>query len=301
MTLDAMHWVWNHSQSKGNARIALLYVADQVRDPACEVRIGQRELLVALNTRSKDTVEKAIKTAVELGELEVAAPAAGRRPVLYRMPKAIGYLRPATACAPESGAQSDTPADRCAPKTGAQSSASAPDSGAQTPEPESRSAPKTGAQATRCAPKTGAPPQHYEVEEEGQRPRRDAFAICQPLIKALTEAGITVSWGMPPDDLIRVADAVERAGITAMVRFAVDTQRTRRDRILYARYFVRGWTGLPPAASGPAPHRDGKPPHCGHPDCDPASRLRETEDDNGLRRVHPCPDCHPNAQKGHAA
>src|SRR5690606_413403 len=88
-----MHWVWNHSQSKGNARIALLYVADQVRDSACEVRAGQREFMRALNTPSKSTVEKAIKDAVESGELEVAAPAAGRRPALYRLPKAVGYVR----------------------------------------------------------------------------------------------------------------------------------------------------------------------------------------------------------------
>ncbi|MFF7331525.1 hypothetical protein [Streptomyces sp. NPDC008150] len=38
----------------------------------------------------------------------------------------------------------------------------------------------------------------------------------------------------------------------------------------------------------------GLPPHCGHPDCDPASRRRETEDANGLRSLHPCPDCHPS-------
>ncbi|WP_369274474.1 hypothetical protein AB5J55_35145 [Streptomyces sp. R11] len=296
--MDAMHWVWNHSQSKGNARIALLYVADQVRTSACEVRAGQRELMRALNTRSKDTVEKAIKAAVESGDLEIAAPAAGRRPALYRLPKAVGYMRPATACAPESGAQSDTAANRCAPENGAQAPASSPDSGAQSSEADPACAPESGAQETRCAPESGAPPQHYVVEEESQQ-RRDAFTICQPLIKALTEAGITVSWGMPPEDLKRVAAAVERAGIPAMVRFALDTQRTRRDRILYARYFVRGWTGLPPAAAGPK--SSGPQPHCGHADCDPVTRTRETEDDRGLRRVHPCPECHPTAQKGHAA
>src|SRR5690606_40659833 len=81
----------------------------------------------------------------------------------------------------------------------AQVPASSPDSGAQSSEAESACAPDSGAQETRCAPDSGAPPQHYVVEEEGQRPR-DPFAICQPLIKALTEAGITVSWGMPPED-----------------------------------------------------------------------------------------------------
>lgn len=297
MTLDAMHWVWDHSQSKGNARIALLYVADQVRTTACEVRVGQRELMRALNTPSKDTADKAIKAAIALGELKILQAGTGRRPALYSLPHAVGYTRPATRSAPESGAQTETGANPSAPESGAQRGASAPKTGAQRKTP---SAPESGAQQTPSAPESGAPPHNYEVEEENQQ-RRDHFTVCQPLIKALTEAGITVSWGMPPDDLIRVADAVERAGVPAMVRFAVDTQRTRRDRILYARYFVRGWSGLPPMASAQPQQPNGKPPHCGHIDCDPASRLRETEDDNGLRRVHPCPDCHPNTAKGHAA
>ncbi|MFJ3878018.1 hypothetical protein ACIPW5_11220 [Streptomyces sp. NPDC090077] len=300
MTLDAMHWVWNHSQSKGNTRIALLYVADQVRDSKCEVRIGQRELMRAMNTRSKDTAEKAIRAAVESKELEIAAAAAGRRPALYRLPKASGYVRPAAACAPDSGAQGDPTSDRCAPESGAQASASAPESGAQSLEQADRCAPVFGAQATRCAPKTGAPPHNYEVEEE-QQPQQDPFTLCQPLIKALTENGITVSWGMPAADLITVANAVQRAGVNAMVQFAKDTQGRQRDRILYARYFVRGWAGLPPAAAvRPPRQRDGKPPYCGDPECDEISRTREIEDDRGIRSLTPCPDCHP-ASKGRAA
>lgn len=102
---------------------------------------------------------------------------------------------------------------------------------------------------------------------------------------------------MPPDDLKRTAAAVQRAGVDAMVRFAVDTQRTRRDRILYARYFVRGWTGLPPASARPrdSPPANGSPPlpHCGNPDCDPVTRTREVEDAAGLRTLRPCPDCNP--------
>ncbi|MFI0914359.1 hypothetical protein [Streptomyces abikoensis] len=106
---------------------------------------------------------------------------------------------------------------------------------------------------------------------------------------------------MPPEDFQRVANAIERAGIPAMVRFAVDTQRSRRDRILYARFFVRGWSGLPPAAN-PAASTVGRSqlPHCGDPDCDPVSRTRETEDDRGIRSLIRCPDCHPD-HKGRAA
>lgn len=133
----------------------------------------------------------------------------------------------------------------------------------------------------------------------------DAFAYIQPLIRAMTDAGITVSWQMQAEDYQSIARVMHRAGIEAMVDFALETKASSRKTIRYATFFLRGgWVGLPPKSTKPAPaptstrHR---PPHCGHPDCDPASRLRETEDDNGLRRVHPCPNCHPNTQKGHAA
>jgi hypothetical protein len=291
-----MHWVWDQSQSKGNARIALLYVADQVRTPACEVRVGQRELMKAMNTPSKGTAEKAVKVAVALGELSVLESGVGRRPALYKLPKAVGFVRRAVRSAPDSGAQE---------------AASAPESGAQSDDQGSRSAPKTGAQefrsapvSGRSAPKTGAPPHSPKEPATEEAGEPDAFQICQPLITAMTEAGIVVSWSMQPKDWLEIATVVQRAGIPAMVAFARDTKGTARQPVRYATFFLRGgWKGLPPAAANSAPprQRDGKPPHCGHPDCDPVTRTRESEDDRGLRRAHQCPDCHPNAQKGQAA
>lgn len=295
MTLDAMDWVWKHSRSKGNARVALLYAADQVRTSAAEVRIGQRELMGALNTKSKATAEAAIKKVVELGELEIKEPSSGRRPPLYRLPKAVGYVRSFTSSAPE---------------TGAQASDSAPETGAQSPEETPSSAPETGAQDKSCAPtfgacapETGAPPHTQTTLASADVSQLDGFQICQPLIQAMTEAGITVSWSMKPSDWIEISRVIQRAGVPAMVAFARDTKATSRQPVRYATFFLRGgWKGLPPVSSIPQPreNRNGKPPYCGHPDCDEISRTRETEDARGIRSLQPCPDCHPNA-KGHAA
>jgi len=284
-----MHWVWNHSRSRGNTRIALLYVADQVRTSACEVRVGQRQLLEALNAGSKGTVEKAIKAAVDLDELVVAEPASGRRAALYRLPKAVGFVREAVRSAPESGAQN---------------SASAPESGAQDGEDRPRSAPKTGAQDSRCAPvfeasalKSGAPPHPHKEpagddSEEADEP--DDFQTCQPLIHAMTKAGITVSWSMQTDDWRAIAAIVRRAGVPAMVAFARDTKASTRKPVRYATFFLRGgWQGLPPTAgpkNGSSPRAE--TPHCGDPDCDPISRTRDTEHANGLRVSTPCPKCY---------
>ena len=297
-----MHWVWNHSQTRGNARLAMLYVADQVRTSACEAQVGQRELMAALNTRSRTTVEAVVKAAVKLGELEVVVVGAGRRPTSYRLPKAVGYVRPLPASALKTGPQTQEVEERSALKTGPQGSASALKTGPLQNDHESRSALKTGPQETRSALKTGPPPHNYVVVEEGpgRRPKRDAFAIIQPLVKALTEAGLTVSWGMPADDLLCVADAVERARVPAMVRFALDTKAATRQPIRFARYFVRGWAGLPPAATARDSPQTAAQPWCRDPDCDEISRTREIEDARGLRTAAPCPRCHPHRKESAA-
>jgi hypothetical protein len=167
---------------------------------------------------------------------------------------------------------------------------------------------KLGRQATTrvvTTPLSSIPPVDDGQESSHEDRTPDAFAYIQPLIRAMTDAGITVSWQMQAEDYQSIARVMHRAGIEAMVDFALETKASSRKTIRYATFFLRGgWVGLPPKSTKPAPEPAGtrhKPPHCGHADCDPASRLRETEDDNGLRRVHPCPDCHPNAQKGHAA
>lgn len=295
MTLDAMDWVWKHSQSKGNARLVLLYVADQVRTTACEVRIGQREITrVALNSASKGTAEAAVKKALELGELEIAEPAKGRRSPLYRLPKAVDYVRTASPSAPESGAQE---------------SSSAPVLRAQEGP---GSAPKTGAQGEVCAPNfdplrpeiRGTSPIPNKASRPDSQP--DAGALCHQLIAAMTEAGITVSWGMKSEDWIDTADLIRKCGIPAMVDFARAAKARAKQPPMYATFFLRGgWRGLPPAAATAPPttgsQPDEKPPHCGDPDCDPISRQREREDADGLRINYRCPDCHPNSTRSQAA
>ncbi|MBT2429410.1 hypothetical protein J7F02_28290 [Streptomyces sp. ISL-112] len=296
MTLDAMDWVWKHSRSKGNTRIALLFVADQVRTSAAEARLGHRALMAAMNATSKGTVEAALKKAMDLGELEVKEVASGRRAAVYRLPKAVGYARETSGSAPISGAQD---------------SGSAPETGAQDVETAPASAPKTGAQSSACAPvfdasapKNGAPPHTQTTQASEPAPEPDAFTRCQPLVQAMTEAGITVSWSMKPSDWLDIAAIIQRAGVPAMVAFARDTKASARQPVRYATFFLRGgWRGLPPVSNVPPPRpasAAGKRPHCGHPDCDPITRTREVENDRGLRNLHPCPDCHPTA-KGQAA
>ncbi|MFD7465070.1 hypothetical protein [Streptomyces tendae] len=121
----------------------------------------------------------------------------------------------------------------------------------------------------------------------------------------MTDAGITVSWQMQAEEYQQTAQVLQRAGADAMVNFALATKADSRKTIRYATFFLRGgWKGLPPKSSKPRPHSrgtDDKPPYCGDPDCDEISRMRQHEDDNGLRALYPCPDCHPKSRKDTAA
>jgi hypothetical protein len=153
---------------------------------------------------------------------------------------------------------------------------------------------------------------HLPADEGGQAGSSseeripDAFAYCQPLIKAMTEAGITVTWQMSADDWQSTARVLERAGVEAMVTFAVDTKTTSRKPIRYATFFLRGgWLGLPPKSTRPrpAPNRDPRanwPDWCKDPDCDEVTRRRRIEDDDGIRTLIRCPHCHPDRKESAA-
>jgi hypothetical protein len=117
----------------------------------------------------------------------------------------------------------------------------------------------------------------------------------------MTDAGLVVSWQMTADDWQSVARVLERAGVEAMVNFALGVKA--RDRISYARFYLKGWQGLPPKSTKPRPSSDpsaAKPPYCGDPDCDEITRFRQREDGNGLRSVYPCPQCHPSRKESAA-
>lgn len=170
---------------------------------------------------------------------------------------------------------------------------------------EVRPAPeKLGRQATTrvlptsvITPPTGPAGGGEQAGDEDRIP--DAFAYIQPLIKEMTDAGITVSWIGTADDYQKMARVQRRAGVEAMVRFALASKPTAREPIRYATFFLRGWLGLPPKSTKqPAAPRRPRPADwpewCGDIDCDEKTRLRDVEDANGLRYSTPCNNCHPS-------
>lgn len=170
-----------------------------------------------------------------------------------------------------------------------------------TPEKLGRSA------TTRVVPASVSTPLPADGEQaSSEEPITDAFAYIQPLIRAMTDAGITVSWQMRAEDYKRTARVLQRAGVEAMVEFAIATKASTVKPISYATFFLRGgWLGLPPKSTKPraTPKRlrpADWPEWCKDPDCDEKTRFRDVEDANGLRSSAPCPQCHPS-RKDHAA
>ncbi|MFJ8871053.1 hypothetical protein ACIRD6_35540 [Streptomyces sp. NPDC102473] len=308
MTLDAMDWVWKHSQSKGNTRIALLFVADQVRTLAAEVRLSYPEFMQAMNTTSKGSVRAALLAAEKSGELEIREAASGRRKPLYRLPMAVDYRRPVTRSGPDSGPQSVDQGSGSGPDSGPQGIPSGPDPGPQSSDLESASSPESGPQSIRSGPEIDPlyPTTPSKQAGEPATQQQDDYGIpafARPLVDGCTNAGVSVRWPFEGGQWLIVHALIKKSGTTAMVEYA--RKVAARREIESAKYFMQGWRELPPLPAQPKPTTNrgpgaGRTAHCGHPDCDPVTRTRETENANGIRSLDRCPDCHP-ASKGQAA
>ncbi|MGA5065379.1 helix-turn-helix domain-containing protein [Streptomyces exfoliatus] len=88
MSSDAREWVWEHSSSRGTARLVLLSIADRVADEQC-VSWASLSSLAKRTRASVSTVREAIGRLVDAGELEPLDDFTGpQRSTVYRLPLA---------------------------------------------------------------------------------------------------------------------------------------------------------------------------------------------------------------------
>ena len=249
MSIDAMHWVWNHSRAKGNARLVLLAVADKAPGPDVTAKLGTTEFVARLNA-ARSSVVKAVDAALASGELVITEPAIGSRAATYQLPHAVGYVRPTlNARGPESG-----PVDESYR------------SGNETPKPEQGSGIRTGSETAR-GPKVGPGGSENETPrgpESGPlnqtTPTRSESKLageptppvlgpeiptnCRPLVDTITAAGILVRWNLSTAEWFIVEALIKRTGVAALAAYAQKQASTRE--ISYAKYFLPGWRELPP-------------------------------------------------------
>ncbi|MER7963819.1 helix-turn-helix domain-containing protein [Streptomyces ardesiacus] len=88
MSSEARDWVWEHSSSRGAARLVLLSIADRVADEQC-VSWASLSSLAKRTNASVSTVREAIERLADAGELEQLDDLVGpQRSTVYRLPLA---------------------------------------------------------------------------------------------------------------------------------------------------------------------------------------------------------------------
>lgn len=89
MSGEAREWVWEHSTSRGTARLVLLSIADRVADKQCIAWASLASLAERTNA-SRSTVRDALDRLLAAGELEQLDDLTGpQRSTVYRLPLAV--------------------------------------------------------------------------------------------------------------------------------------------------------------------------------------------------------------------
>lgn len=89
--------MWEHSSSRGTARLVLLSIADRVPDEQCVAWASIASLMQRTNA-SRNAVRSALTTLVESGELETLEMFVGpQRSTVYRLPRTSAQLAKAAA------------------------------------------------------------------------------------------------------------------------------------------------------------------------------------------------------------
>ncbi|MFJ9345347.1 helix-turn-helix domain-containing protein [Streptomyces sp. NPDC101237] len=92
MSYDAREWVWDHSRSKGTARMVLALIADRCLDGRCVAYASVPTLMKRANA-SRTAVRDALAKLVVIGELVPLADRKGPRgETYYHLPEAARFL-----------------------------------------------------------------------------------------------------------------------------------------------------------------------------------------------------------------
>ncbi|EST29213.1 DNA-binding protein [Streptomyces roseochromogenus] len=92
MSHDAREWVWNHSRSKGTARMVLALIADRCPDRRC-VAYASVATLVKRANASRTAVRDALAKLISSGELvQIAGRRGPRGETYYHLPAAARFL-----------------------------------------------------------------------------------------------------------------------------------------------------------------------------------------------------------------
>ncbi|MFI8294056.1 hypothetical protein ACIGBL_33460 [Streptomyces sp. NPDC085614] len=258
MTLNAQHWVWNHSRTKGNPRLVVLAVADKAPDAQCTTRMGTTEFRARLGGVSKSVVVRAVDAALASGDLVMIEESRGSIAAKYQLPHAVGYVKPAPGArgtesgpvAATEGSQIGTPTDTEGSQIGTGSdTARGTESGPGGSQIGTDTGPESGPLYQTTPTRSGSKP------ESDPEPAASIVipALARDLVDTISRAGYdTLRWNLKPNDWLIVHALIKSHGTERLARYAIEQCGQRQ--ITYGTYFLPGWRDLPPA---PAPDPDG--------------------------------------------
>ncbi|MFE1332063.1 hypothetical protein [Streptomyces microflavus] len=265
MTEDAQAWVWQHSRTRGNARLVMLAVADAITGPDAIAKMGTPEVMRRLNV-SRSTARAAVDAALASGELVEDEPHKGSRATRYKIPAAVDYRR---VTGPDSGPLSGPntgPIAPNGPKSGPLQQAPAPtgpESGPLTPTGPDLGplvGPESGPLVTwedhpeECDTRAQASFKTNNRLNEGESARDDRVAVipdfARPVVDRISAAEVYPAWTLTSGEWVIVHALIKRSGPDMLAAAAVQAAQRARNGVAHARYFLRAWQALPPA---PAP------------------------------------------------
>lgn len=211
---------------------------------------------------SRSQLYAVLKALVAKGALERVAAGQKNGAAKYRVPR--------LATAPQSPENRDADARSQCPSTGDTDAPQRPgnadtDTEAPCPEnpdtepsqcPENRdlSVPESGT-PTPLNPSPAIPSASQQEAPGTDRQRHGIPDAVRPLVDQVTAAGVVVRWPFQGNQWFPVLALAEKVGIPAMVDHAV--KAAARADVASARYFLRGWSELPPL---PPPGTSTPPP-----------------------------------------
>lgn len=146
------------------------------------------------------------------------------------------------------------------PDTDEAQSPGTPDTDASGQSPENADTEPSQCQEIRdvSVPESGTPTPLYPSsttpsasKQETPAPERHTYGIpdsARPLVDGLTAAGVVVRWPFKGNQWFPVISLIEKTGVPALIDHAV--RAAARTHVDSAKYFMRGWSELPPL---PAP------------------------------------------------
>ncbi|MFF4367284.1 hypothetical protein [Streptomyces sp. NPDC001594] len=229
MSLDAMDWVWNHSSSRGLARMALLAIADKCPDAKCTAYAGTTMLLQRTNA-TRSGLRAAIDNLIKMGELAIKEEAKGPRgETVYQLPLAVDHVR----------GQKQGACEKPGPLT---------DPGRQEASRGSVSGPVGDLSQARRGPVTGPQNARNQKQHKEQQPRATSIRSMtsepvRQLALAMKAEGLPVHWNLSPSEQHDLEDLIQHHGTHALVE-VVARRTAPGDAPKSARYWLRAWADL---------------------------------------------------------